>query len=111
LEYYLEVYEVVNILALIVVILFGAIAQKNQFCFDGGIKDYRETKSTKRASSIVIAMISAIVIIYFEVDLTQTPYLKENINYFTIILGGLLFGIGMIVSDGCSARHMVKSSQ
>ncbi len=115
-EEYLEVYEIVNILALIVGILFGAIAQKNQFCFGGGIKDYIETKSTKRAASVVIAMISAIittyfVTTYFEVDLTETPYLKENINYFTIILGGVLFGIGMIVSDGCSARHMVKSSQ
>ncbi len=115
-EDYLEVYEVVNILALIVGILFGAIAQKSQFCFGGGLRDYIETNSTKRASSVVMAMISAVVTTYFvttyfEVDLTQTPYLKESVNYFTIVFGGVLFGIGMIVSDGCSARHMVKSSQ
>ena len=112
----LEIYETINILGLFIGIAFGAIAQKNQFCFSGSIKDYILTKSTKRAASVVMAMIVAIVsttIIanHFELDLTQTNYFKSNINYFSITLGGLLFGAGMMIADGCSSRSLVKFAQ
>ena len=111
-----EVYEIVNISAFILGLLFGAIAQKNQFCFSGSIKDYILTNSTKRAASVVMAIIVAILSTYFvsninEIDLSESIYLKENVNYFAIILGGVLFGIGMMIADGCSSRHLVKFAQ
>ena len=111
-----EIYEIVNISAFILGLLFGAIAQKNQFCFSGSIKDYILTNSTKRAASVVMAIIIAIVSTYFvtnmnEIDLSEAIYLRENVNYFAIILGGALFGIGMMVADGCSSRHLVKFAQ
>ncbi|WP_368030437.1 YeeE/YedE family protein [Arcobacter sp. s6] len=112
----LEIYEIINILGLFIGIAFGVIAQKNQFCFSGSIKDYILTKSTKRAASVVMAMIVAIVATtimanHFEIDLTQTNYFKSNINYFSIIFGGLLFGSGMMIADGCSSRSLVKFAQ
>jgi uncharacterized membrane protein YedE/YeeE len=111
----LEVYKLVNILAFAVGIIFGAISQKSQFCFNGSIKDYINNRSKKRAASIVVAMISAIITTflmaeYYDIDLSSTVYLKQKINYFTIIIGGVLFGLGMVISDGCTARHMVKFS-
>ena len=111
-----EVFKIVNLSAFILGLLFGAIAQKNQFCFSGSIKDYILTDSTKRAASVVMAIIVAIVATYAvtnfnEIDLTETNYLKENVNYFTIIFGGVLFGIGMMIADGCSSRHLVKFAQ
>ena len=57
----LEIYEIVNILGLLIGIAFGVIAQKNQFCFSGSIKDYILTKSTKRGASVIMAMIIAII--------------------------------------------------
>jgi uncharacterized protein len=112
----LEVYEVINIIGLIIGISFGVIAQKNQFCFSGSIKDYILTKSTKRASSVVMAMIVAITSTtvmanYLDIDLTQTVYFKNNINYFAIIFGGILFGTGMMLADGCSSRSLIKFGQ
>ncbi len=112
----LEIYEIINILGLILGIVFGMIAQKNQFCFSGSIKDYILMKSTRRGASVTMAMIVAIisttiVASYFDLDLTKTPYYKENINYFVIIFGGLLFGTGMMIADGCSNRHLIKFGQ
>jgi hypothetical protein len=112
----LEIYEIVNILGLFIGIAFGIIAQKNQFCFSGSIKDYILTKSTKRGASVIMAMIIAIIsttIIasYFEIDLTKSAYFKSNINYLAIIAGGLLFGAGMMIADGCSSRSLVKYAQ
>lgn len=111
-----EIFQIVNVSAFILGLLFGAIAQKNQFCFSGSIKDYILTDSTKRAASVVMAIIVAIVATYFvsninEIDLSESIYLKENVNYFAIILGGTLFGIGMMIADGCSSRHLVKFAQ
>lgn len=113
---YFEIYELINILGLLLGISFGMIAQKKQFCFSGSIKDYILTKSTMRGSSVITAMIiavvsTALVSSYYEIDLTQSVYYKENINYFSIILGGLLFGVGMMLSDGCSNRHLIKFAQ
>ena len=87
-----EIYEIVNILGFILGTLFGIVAQKNQFCFSGSIKDYLLTKSTKRGASVVMAMIVAIISTYFiasfyELQLTETNYHKQNINYFTLIFG------------------------
>ena len=111
-----EIYELVNISAFILGLLFGIIAQKNQFCFSGSIKDYILTNSTKRAASVIMAILIAIVSTslvsgYYNIDLTSTVYYKNEINYFAIILGGSLFGIGMILADGCSSRHLVKFAQ
>lgn len=112
----LEVYEIVNLSGLLIGIIFGVIAQKRQFCFSGSIKDYILTKSTMRASSVIMAMITAILATqffasFYELDLTESIFYKENINYFAIILGGLLFGIGMMLADGCGNRHLVKFAQ
>lgn len=111
-----EVFEIINILGFILGLSFGAIAQKKQFCFSGSIKDYMLTKSTMRGSSVIMAMIVAIVSTtlissFFELDLTETPYYRDNINYFAIILGGAMFGIGMMLADGCSNRHLIKLAQ
>ena len=112
----LEIYEIVNILGLFIGIAFGVIAQKNQFCFSGSIKDYILTKSTKRGASVIMAMIIAIISTtlmasYFQIDLTQSSYFKSNINYLALIAGGLLFGMGMMIADGCSSRSLVKYAQ
>jgi len=112
----IEVYKIINILGLIIGISFGAIAQKNQFCFSGSIKDYFLTGSTKRGASVIMAMISSIVFTqifahYGDFDLVYSRYFAENINYFSIVFGGMLFGIGMMIADGCSSRSLVKFAQ
>jgi len=99
-----EIFEIVNIVALLMGVIFGAVAQKTQFCFSGSIKDYILISSNKRGVSVVMAMITAIVATYivtlfYDIDLSETVWLRDNVNYFTIILGGCLFGSGMMIAD------------
>jgi uncharacterized membrane protein YedE/YeeE len=62
--------------------------------------------------AMIIAIIStSIVSGIYEIDLTTSSYFRDYINYFTIILGGSLFGIGMMLADGCSSRHIIKLAQ
>lgn len=112
----LEIHEIVNIVALLIGISFGAIAQKTQFCFNGAIKDYILLSSTRRAASVVFAIIVAIIatrfsVLVFGLDLEDTIWLSKDINYITIIIGGALFGTGMMIADGCSSRHLIKFAQ
>ena len=112
----LEPYQIVNICAVVIGLVYGIIAQKTQFCFSGSIKDFVLRKSTRRSASILTAMISAILFsqllsYLYTIDYSTTIYLQSNINYFTIVFGGVLFGIGMMRADGCSSRHLVKFSQ
>jgi hypothetical protein len=58
----LEIYEIINILGLGLGMLFGIVAQKNQFCFSGSIKDYILLKSTRRGASVVFAMMRVLEI-------------------------------------------------
>lgn len=113
---YTENFFIINFLGLLLGLAFGAVAQKTQFCFSGSIKDYILTKSTRRAASVIIAMITAIITTQaigyiYNLDFSTTVFLNPNINYFTIILGGCLFGIGMMIADGCSSRHLIKFAQ
>ena len=112
----LELYQIVNLFAFLIGIIYGLVAQKTQFCFSGSIKDYILSKSTRRSASVITTMITAIVSsqllsALYGIDFDQTIYLQAEMNYITIIIGGILFGIGMMLADGCSSRHLVKFSQ
>ena len=114
--FHFEIYQIVNIVALVMGITFGAIAQKTQFCFSGSIKDYLLFSSTRRASSVVMAMLVVIISTqtlshFYDIGLDESVWRSEEINYFSILLGGLLFGSGMTIADGCSSRHLVKFAQ
>lgn len=111
-----EVYEVINAFGFLLGLVFGIIAQQRQFCFSGSIKDYIMTNTTRRGASVIMAMIVAIVSTtlltnYYGVDVTQSYYFRDNINYFAIIFGGALFGAGMMIADGCSSRSLIKFAQ
>ncbi|MEA1913927.1 MAG: YeeE/YedE family protein [Campylobacterota bacterium] len=104
-----------TILSLAIGFSYGIIAQRKQFCFSGGIKDLILFKHTRRTASLIVAIATAIIFTQitaynYEIDLTQTRYYL-NVNYIFIIIGGLMFGYGMMVSDGCSSRHLIKLAQ
>ncbi len=104
-----------TLVSLTIGIVYGIIAQRKQFCFSGGIKDLILFKHTRRTASLIVAITTAIISTQFisylyDIDLTQTRY-YININYLFIIIGGSLFGYGMMISDGCSSRHLIKLAQ
>lgn len=103
------------IVSLLIGFLYGIVAQREQFCFSGGIKDFILFKQTKRTASLIVSILTAILVTQylsykFEIDFFDTRY-YSNVNYFVIFFGGLLFGYGMMVSDGCSSRHLIKLAQ
>ena len=78
----LEIYEIINILGLGLGMLFGMIAQKNQFCFSGSIKDYILLKSTRRGASVgVYQPGSYIRPLFYRIDyIVTTHYLPYHFS-------------------------------
>ena len=102
-------------ISLFIGFIYGVIAQRKQFCFSGGIKDLILFSHTRRTASLIVAIATVILFTQtfsyiYNIDLITSKY-YININYLFIIIGGLMFGYGMMIADGCSSRQLIKLSQ
>ncbi|PCH66159.1 MAG: hypothetical protein COC12_13695 [Rhodobacteraceae bacterium] len=99
---------------LLIGIVFGYIVYKTNFCAMGSISDivtfgdYRRFRSWMLAAAV--AMIGVAVISRLQVaDMSQAMYLSPNITWGANIVGGLMFGFGMVFSGGCVSRNLVRA--
>ena len=99
---------------LLIGIVFGYIVYKTNFCAMGSISDivtfgdYRRFRSWMLAAAV--AMIGVALITRAQVaDMTQAMYLSPNIAWGANIVGGLMFGFGMVFSGGCISRNLVRA--
>lgn len=106
------------ILVLIVSIVFGAFAQVGQFCLLGGLRAYFKKQSSHRLLAyfvaVTVALLASSLIEYMQwIDLSTTkpPYRSAQFAYGRYILGGLIFGVGMVLSSGCGMRNLIKVGQ
>lgn len=108
----LPVTTIVGWAGFIIGILFGAISQRSNFCIMGSVADAVSFGSFTRARSwilaVAVAMIGAQTLHYFEfIDLSSSIYLNPSLNWAGMILGGLIFGFGMVLASGCPGRNLV----
>ena len=91
---------------------FGVIARLSAFCFRSAVLELlaRRVGFQVRAWAVAVATaIAATQILVWSgiVDVSGSIYLSSSLMWLTLIVGGVLFGIGMILARGCGARHMV----
>lgn len=108
--------ENVHLVALggfLVAVVFGAVANKTNFCTMGAVSDWVNMGDKRRLRAWFLAIGVAIIgaqtlqaIGYF--DLGQSIYLTPNFGWLGHLLGGLLFGIGMTMGSGCGQRTLVR---
>ncbi|MBE8189809.1 MAG: YeeE/YedE family protein [Candidatus Thioglobus sp.] len=92
-------------------ILFGAVAQKTDFCPLGGIADYIHRGNSGRLSMYFFAIAIAILGVsvfetleIFSVENTRPPYRMPQFFWPAYLVGGVLFGVGMSLCRGCGMR-------
>lgn len=93
--------------------LFGGVAQATAFCSSGAILDFVRSGDGNRLRAWILAMavaiLSAQLLLGFEVlDVRRAVYLTAPLNLAGPVLGGLMFGIGMMQTQGCAARNLVR---
>jgi uncharacterized membrane protein YedE/YeeE len=93
--------------------VFGAVGNKTQFCTMGAVSDVVNMGDWNRmrmwllAIAVATAGASALQLSGL-VDLSKTIYTSPNFTWFSHLLGGLLFGIGMTLASGCGSRTLIR---
>lgn len=94
-------------------LVFGATAQRTNFCTMGAISDLVIMGDGNRFRAWLLAMAVALLgsqalHIMGAVDLEESIYLTPNLGWAGAILGGLLFGFGMTLAGGCGNKTLVR---
>lgn len=86
---------------------FGLIIERAQVCFTSAFRDLWITGRTQMAKAIIIGMAVSTVGIYSYVQLGVPPkILWAGPN---AVIGGLLFGFGIVLAGGCETGWMYRA--
>ena len=94
-------------------VIFGATAQRTNFCTMGAISDAVFMGNWNRFRAWMLAIAVAVLgsqVLHMSgtVDLGTSIYLTPNLGWAGAILGGLLFGFGMTMTGGCGNKTLVR---
>ena len=93
--------------------IFGAVANKTNFCTMGAISDVVNMEHWGRMRmwllTIAVAVIGANLLYYFGlIDLSKSVYQRPVLPWLSLLLGGALFGVGMTIAAGCTNKNLVR---
>ena len=105
--------QLIALYGFLLAIVFGAVANKTHFCTMGAISDVVNMGSRGRLGAWFLAIGIAVLGTQFLriqgwVAVEQTMYMSTQFVWFSYILGGFLFGVGMTLAAGCGQRNLVR---
>ncbi len=94
-------------------VVFGAVANKTNFCTMGAVSDWVNMGLKGRFGAWLLAMGIAVAGVQILdlggwIDLTESIYRTSAFGLGGYIIGGLMFGVGMTLSGGCGQRTLVR---
>ncbi|MFZ6646723.1 YeeE/YedE family protein [Undibacterium sp. TJN25] len=92
---------------------FGAIAQRSQFCTMGAVADIVSMGDWVRMRqwllAIAVAILGTNLLAYMGyIDLSKAIYTAPRLTWLSHIVGGALFGFGMVMTSGCGSKTLVR---
>lgn len=97
---------------LLIGLAYGSVGLLSGFCMMSGLRgwwaegDGRLVRTYALAMGIAIAA-SQLLAARGLVDLSKSIYLQPSFSAPVVFFGGILFGYGMVLSNGCGARALV----
>ena len=94
-------------------VVFGAVAQRTHFCTMGAVADIVNIGDWSRmrmwALAIGVAMLgfNAMVAAGW-IDAGKTIYAAPRLTWLSAIVGGAMFGFGMVLASGCGSKTLVR---
>lgn len=93
--------------------VFGALVYRTNFCTMGALSDIVNLHDWRRMRAWLLAIATAIAGAQIldaagVVELKRSMYLAPRINWAGSILGGLMFGYGMVFAGGCASRNLAR---
>lgn len=94
---------------------FGFFAQRSRFCLRSAVVEFWNRQGTAKLAIWLLAFSTALIatqsfIVGGWLDVSQARQLAATGSLSGALLGGLLFGIGMILARGCSSRMLVLAA-
>ncbi len=94
-------------------VAFGAIVQRTRFCTMGAVSDIVNMGAWTRMRMWVLAI--AVATLGFNllaaaglIDTTQTIYTTPRVLWLSALVGGVMFGFGMVLASGCGSKTLVR---
>lgn len=93
--------------------VFGAIANKANFCTMGAVSDVVNMGHWGRMRmwmlAIAVAILGANLLAHFGiVDLGKSVYQRPSLSWLSLVFGGLVFGVGMSLAGGCANKNLIR---
>src|SRR4051812_46471009 len=103
----------VALLAFLLAVVFGAVAQRCNFCTMGAITDIVNFGEWRRMRMWLLAIAVAILGANAlwasgQIDLSKSYFVSSNLIWLSHIVGGALFGFGMTLGSGCGSRSLIR---
>jgi uncharacterized membrane protein YedE/YeeE len=111
----LEITTQVLLWAFALAFIIGAVANKTNFCTMGAVSDWVNIGATGRMRAWSLAIIVALIgVTLLEATSTASvsgalpPYRSANFSWLRHIVGGVIFGIGMVHTSGCGNKVLIR---
>jgi uncharacterized membrane protein YedE/YeeE len=93
--------------------IFGAVANKTDFCTMGAVSDWVNMGDFNRMRMWLLAIATAVLAsaalhLSGMVDLSKSIYPGPNFTWLSYIVGGFLFGVGMTLGSGCGSKTLIR---
>ena len=94
-------------------VLFGAVAQRTHFCTMGAVADIVNIGDWSRmrmwalAAGVAMLGFNAMVGLGW-MEAKNTIYAAPRLLWLSNVVGGLMFGFGMVLASGCGSKTLVR---
>jgi len=99
--------------AFVLAFIFGAVANRTDFCTMGAVSDWVNMGDFNRMRMWLLAIAVAVLgsaglQAAGLVDLSKSIYPGPNFTWLSYLVGGFLFGIGMTLGSGCGSKTLIR---
>jgi uncharacterized membrane protein YedE/YeeE len=104
--------NIVILAAFLIGLVFGAVDLVSGFCLTSGLRNWWTKGDGRMVRSFALALAVAIagtqmLAVFGLVDLSQSIYLQPSFSAPLMLIGGVMFGYGMVAANACASRALV----
>jgi uncharacterized membrane protein YedE/YeeE len=93
--------------------LLGVVMSRSHFCTMGALSDWFNMSDFGRLRQWLAALVSAILITQIiwaiqSIHVETSFYLTPKLTWLSHLIGGLLFGFGMVLGSGCGSKTLIR---